>query len=367
MSLIKMLSIGLISVAVLAGCASEKSTTKNTNVQQVDLVESDAKGQSDESNSSAKLDETQALKEVKEAKEAKAEEAKPEVDETQQESQNVEPKEENQTMEENEALYTVPVGYDQPYEGSAYGTLKTITYYSKTTGTERKAKVLLPAGYSEDKKYPVLYLLHGIGGDENEWLYGKPVNIIGNLIHAKEVDEMIVVFPNVRARADDTANPKDIFTLEHFAAFDNFINDLMEDLMPYMEANYPIKRGRENTAIAGLSMGGREALYIGISKPETFGYIGAFCPAIGVFGYSNGNVTEKGLFTEETFTLPKELETVVMIVKGTEDGVVNDEPLKYHNALVKNNVPHIYYETAGGHDFTVWNHGLYHFAKTLFK
>lgn len=270
-------------------------------------------------------------------------------------------------MKSQENLYEVPVGYDKPNVKVQYGKMTEIEYYSSTTQCNRKANVLLPVGYSEEKKYPVLYLLHGIGGDQNEWLYGKPEYVIGNLIASGEAEDMIVVFPNVRARKNDAANPSDIFTLEHFQAFDNFINDLSKDLMPYIEENYSVKTGRENTAIAGLSMGGRESLYIGFSMPETFGYIGAFCPAFGIFGYSNNNVIEEGLFTEDTFTLPKDLKTLVMIVKGKSDGVVRDEPLKYHNALVNNEVDHIYYETEGGHDFSVWGHGLYSFTMRLFK
>lgn len=270
-------------------------------------------------------------------------------------------------MGDKKMQFTVPAGYDKAHMDIKYGTLNPITYYSKTTQTERKAYVFLPDGYTPNKQYPVLYLLHGIGGDENEWLYGGPQYVIGNLIGAKEAQEMIVIFPNVRARADDTESPSDIFTLEHFKAFDNFINDLSNDLMPYMAENYAIKTGRANTAIAGLSMGGRESLYIGFTMAETFGYIGAFCPAFGIFGYTNNNVTEEGLFTQQSFKLPRDLETLVMIVKGKEDGVVRDEPTKYHNALVCNQVPHIYYETSGGHDISVWNQGLYQFVKRIFK
>lgn len=263
--------------------------------------------------------------------------------------------------------YEVPPAYDQARINIEYGAINPIEYYSDSTKTTRKANVLLPAGYDEQKKYPVLYLLHGIGGDENEWLYGKPQYVLGNLVAHQEAKEMIVVMPNVRARVNDEKNPKDVFSLDHYQAFDNFINDLTNDLMPYIEDNYSVEVGRENTAIAGLSMGGREALYIGFTIPETFGYIGAFCPAFGIFEYSNNNVREEGLFTEENFTLPKELETMIMIVKGKKDGVVKDEPIRYHNALVKNNIKHIYYEVDGGHDFNVWNNGLYHFAKRIFK
>ena len=183
---------------------------------------------------------------------------------------------------EKKEKFDVPEGFDTVKEGVTYGELVEITYDSGTTGTTRKANIILPPDYDENKKYPVLYLLHGIGGDHNEWLGAQPVNVISNLVAAGEAVPMITVIPNVRARADDAVNPQDIYTLEHYKAFDNFINDLRDDLMPYIEANYSILKGKENTAIAGLSMGGRETLFVGCSMPETFGYMGAFTPAPGL-------------------------------------------------------------------------------------
>lgn len=259
--------------------------------------------------------------------------------------------------------YNPPADYTKKKTDVTYGTKKSITYDSKTTGVERKAYVVLPNGYSEEKTYPVVYLLHGIGGDQNEWFQGKPMEIVGNLIAAGEADEMIMVFPNIRARADDKASYD--LSVEHFQAFDNFINDLRDDLMPYIESNYPVKKGRENTAVCGLSMGGRETLNIGLKMPDKFKYIGAFEPAIGVLPYD----LEKGLFTEDTMTLPDEYKnnTFIMIVKGQSDGTVGENPLLYHRALEKNGVPHIYYDMPGGHDFKVWNNGLYNFAKRIFS
>lgn len=261
------------------------------------------------------------------------------------------------------AEYNPPTDYTKKKTDVTYGTKSLITYESTTTGTTRKANVVLPNGYTEDKTYPVVYLLHGIGGDHNEWFGGKPTEIVGNLIAAGEADEMIMVFPNIRARANDSAVYD--LSVEHFKAFDNFINDLRDDLMPYIESHYSVKTGRENTAICGLSMGGRETLYIGLNMPETFAYIGAFEPAIGVLPYN----LEEGLFTTDTMTLPEQYKnnTFIMIVKGQSDGVVNDCPLQYHNTLTKNGVPHIYYDMPGGHDFTVWNNGLYNFAKRIFS
>lgn len=269
------------------------------------------------------------------------------------------------TLKPMDTNYDTPAGFDKKDTSlTTYGTLKEIKYDSTTTGTKRRANIILPADYSTDKEYPVLYLLHGIGGNHNEWKDGKPVFVIGNLIAEGKAKDMIVVMPNVRARANDDGNPSDIYSPEHFAAFDNFINDLRDDLMPYLKENYSIAEGRMNTAIAGLSMGGREALYIGLSMPETFGYIGAFEPAPGVLPYAS----EAGLFTEETLKLPDEYNnrTFIMIVKGNQDGTVGDNPLNYHNALTKNGTVHTYYTMDGGHDFTVWKNGLYNFARRIF-
>lgn len=269
--------------------------------------------------------------------------------------------------EKNKELFAVPEGFDIVKEGVAYGELTEITYDSKTTGTTRKANIILPPNYDENKKYPVLYLLHGIGGDHNEWLGAEPVNVLSNLIATGDAVSMIAVIPNVRARANDEVNPQDIYTLGHYKAFDNFINDLRDDLMPYIESNYPVLKGKENTAIAGLSMGGRETLYIGCSMPETFGYMGAFTPAPGLLPYSNFGVSEDGLFSKETLTLPDGSDNFILINAGANDEIVSIWPKTYHETLTGNGVKNTFYITDGGHDFTVWKNGLYNFAKYIFK
>ena len=90
-------------------------------------------------------------------------------------------------------------------------------------------------------------------------------------------------------------------------------------------------------------------------------------PAPGVFAYTNFGVTEAGLFTPETFTLPEGSKNFVMIVEGASDDVVKHHPRSYHEALDKNGVEHVYYITEGGHEFKVWRHGLYNFAKHIFQ
>lgn len=255
-----------------------------------------------------------------------------------------------------------PAGFDQRRDGVTYGTVVFKTYLSTTTKTFRKALVILPPDYTPEKEYPVLYLLHGIGGDHSEWSHGSPEVIIGNLTADGLAPEMIVVQPNVRARSNDAANPSDVYSASHFAAFDNFINDLENDLMPWLAKNYSVAGGRENTAVAGLSMGGREALYIGLSRPEKFGYVGAFCPAPGVLPYH----AEAGLFKPEDFRAEDGLDSYILINAGASDGVVGQWPSTYAQTLSDNGTPVTFYTMPGGHDFTVWKHGLYNFALRVF-
>ena len=262
--------------------------------------------------------------------------------------------------------YQTPEGFDEESEGVNYGELTEIEYFSKTTGVARKCYVYTPPEYDPNVIYPVLYLLHGIGGIHTEWLGGEPNAILSNLIAAGRAAPMIAVMPNVRA-AENDGYPSDVFGPANVEAFDNFINDLRDDLMPFIQQNYPVSDKRRERAIAGLSMGGRESLYIGVSMPDTFGYIGAFSPAPGLLANSDSGFS--GQLTPEEMTLPVEYKnnTLILICSGNQDGVVNDNPLNYHKAFDNNGIRSAYYTIDGGHDFRVWKNGLYYFAKCIFQ
>lgn len=261
--------------------------------------------------------------------------------------------------------YTVPPGFDSRKENVTYGTIQDIEYYSTTTSNNRKAKVIFPPYYDSNKKYPVLYLFHGIGGSENEWLGGNPNEIVNNLVAEGKAKEMIIVIPNIRARHDSIKKEPEFFSVEHFREFDNFLNDMRNDLKPFIEENYPVRKGRDNQAVAGLSMGGRAALHVGINMIEDFAYIGALTPAVGVLPYD----LENGLFKNEDLTLPDKYKknTLILIEKGNKDGVVGDWPDEYSKVLWTNGVNHVYYVTDGGHDFNVWKNGLYNFVRRVFQ
>lgn len=288
---------------------------------------------------------------------------------------------------------SVPDGFMNVNEAVA-GKVETITYDStviKEDGVvQRKAKVILPKDYdpdNTDKKYPVLYMQHGIFGNEDSLTGDNVQNVIWNAIANGDAEEMIAVFPNACANEYGAAVDVDGnringteggFNLTHYAAYNNFLNDLEQCLMPYINENYNTLTERENTAICGFSMGGRVTLHIGFTLQSKFRYIGAFCPAPGIFKHNDNGVNEDGLFMpQETFTLQDEYmdDTLVLIAAGENDGVVKEFPQSYHDALETNQVPHIFYKTrggdskspgTGGHDGTVYKHGLYNFLRRIF-
>jgi len=250
-----------------------------------------------------------------------------------------------------------PPGFDTLRSDIPHGTIDTISYFSKTVGKERRSLIYLPPGYSKKKKYPVLYLLHGIGGDEKEWLNGgSPQIILDNLYAKGTVEPMIVVMPNGRAMKDDRA-VGNIFDSAKVKAFADFEKDLLNDLIPYIQKNYPVYTDREHRAIAGLSMGGGQSLNFGLGNLETFAWIGAFSAA------PNTKIPEQLVPDPD---LARKKISLLFISCGASDGLLIFSQ-RTHEYLQKNHVPHIYYVEPGVHDFKVWKNGLYMFSQLIFK
>lgn len=250
-----------------------------------------------------------------------------------------------------------PIGYDIFREAIPHGTIDSITYKSNTVGTSRKALVYIPPGYSKDKKYPVLYLLHGIGGDEKEWLNGgHPEVILDNLYAEKKIEPMIVVMPNGRAMKDDRP-VGNIFDKEKVEAFAIFEKDLLIDLIPYIEKNYPVIKDREHRAIAGLSMGGGQSLNFGLGNLDKFAWVGGFSSA------PNTKIPEE-LVPDPAKA--KDMLKLLWVSCGDKDGLITFSK-RTHDYLETNKVPHIYYLDHGYHDFNVWKNSLYMFSQLIFK
>jgi len=250
-----------------------------------------------------------------------------------------------------------PQGFDVMRAGIPHGHLDTIAYVSKTVGTKRKAVVYLPPAYDDKTKYPVLYLLHGIGGDELEWLHnGNPQYILDNLYASKAVAPMIVVFPNGRAMTDDRATGN-IMAADKIAAFSNFEGDLLNDLIPFIEGHYSVLTNRKGRAIAGLSMGGGQSLNFGLGNLDKFAWIGGFSSA--------PNTKQPEALIPNVDAARKNIR-LLWVSCGTEDNLlsVSERTAAY---LTKNNISHVYFKAPGKHDFQVWKKDLYNFSQLLFK
>jgi len=240
----------------------------------------------------------------------------------------------------------------------AHGKIDTIVYNSTTVGAQRRALIYTPPGFDKSKKYPVLYLLHGIGGDEKEWFnQGKPNVILDNLYAEKKLVPMIVVLPNGRAMKNDRA-VGNIYDGERVQAFANFEKDLLTDLIPFVEKSYPVLTNSENRAIAGLSMGGGQSLNFGLGNLDYFSWIG---------GFSSAPNTKSPQQLIPDVEKAKASIKLLWVSCGDKDNLINVSK-RTHDFLVENNIPHVYDVIEGGyHDFKVWKLNLYKFSQLIFK
>jgi enterochelin esterase-like enzyme len=248
-----------------------------------------------------------------------------------------------------------PKDFDKKRENISHGKLETIEYDSSTVGIKRRARVYTPPGYAKDQKYPVLYLLHGIGGDENEWPRGgAPDTILDNLYADKNAVPMIIVMPNGRASKDLTARDPIPKQSPAFAAFEK---DLLKDLIPFIEKNYPVKAERGSRAIAGLSMGGGQSLNFGLGNLDTFAWVG---------GFSSAPNTKLPADLIKDPEAAKKLR-LLYVACGDKDGLFRISE-NVHKMLDEKKIPHRWNVIpGGGHDFKVWKSDLFHFARLVFQ
>lgn len=252
-----------------------------------------------------------------------------------------------------------PAGFADADPAVAQGEVVEFGYESAVTKTRRQALVYLPAGYSADRRYPVLYLLHGIGGNQHEWRgYVRATAVLDRLLAQAQAQPMIVVMPNGRARPDDRPPPADqTFTPEHIAAFAAFESDLLQSLIPAVDAKYATLADAGHRAIAGLSMGGGQALNFGLSHPDTFAWVGGFSSA------PNTRPAAELLGDKEAARSQFKL---VYLSCGNRDGLINVSQ-SMHRELKALGVNHVWNVDEYGHDRDSWAENLYHFAQRLFR
>lgn len=241
-------------------------------------------------------------------------------------------------------------------EGISHGTLEMIEYDSKTVGTRRKMQVYTPPGYATDgsKKYPVLYLLHGIGGDETEWQrFASPNVMLDNLIADGKAEPMIIVMPNGRAQKNDRPEGNVFASAPAFAVFER---DLLDDVIPTIESRYSTHTEREHRAIAGLSMGGGQSLNFGLGHLDKFGWVG---------GFSSAPNTKPA---KELLPDPKAAKQLKLLWLscGKKDGLIGISQ-GVHAYLKEHEVPHIWHVADHAHDAPEWKQALFYFVQKVFK
>ncbi len=265
------------------------------------------------------------------------------------------------TADDTAMFAAPPADFEDLRKDIPHGKLDTLYYPSKTVGTIRRIVVYTPPGYSvspgQTEKYPVLYLLHGIGGDDKEWLkYSSPHLILDNLIADKKTVPMIVIFPNGRAMPNDKPEGN-IYDAEKVKAFANFEFDLLNDLIPFVEDHYRVVKGSSGRAIAGFSMGGGQSLDVGLGHPDIFAWIG---------GFSSAPNTKKPQELVPDPAVIREKVKLLYISCGNEDGLIAISR-GLHLWLRENKVPHIYQIQPGKHNIEPWKKDLYHFSQLIFR
>lgn len=248
-----------------------------------------------------------------------------------------------------------PEGIVEKRDDVPRGKLEMIDYESKTVGTTRKMNVYTPPGYSDEKEYPVLYLLHGIGGDETEWQrFATPDVLLDNLIAESKAVPMIVVMPNGRAQKNDRAEGNVMASAPAFAVFEK---DLLGDVIPAIESRYSIAKDRQQRALAGLSMGGGQSLNFGLTHLDTFAWIGGFSSA--------PNTKAPNELIPDAQKAKEQLELLYLSC-GNKDGLIRISQ-RLQRYLKENGIPHVWNVDSYGHDPTHWRNNLYHFAQLVFQ
>ena len=246
-----------------------------------------------------------------------------------------------------------PADFGARRDNIPHGTLEMITYSSRTVGVSRRMQVYTPPGYTAGKKYPVLYLLHGIGGDETEWQHvASPDVLLDNLIADGKAMPMIVVMPNGRAQKNDRAEGDVFASAPAFAVFER---DLLDDVIPAIESRYGTYRDREHRALAGLSMGGGQSLNFGFGHPDLFGWVG---------GFSSAPNTKPPAEIAADIGALKRMK-LIWLSCGTQDGLLRISR-GVHDYLTQHDVPHVWHVTRHGHDAPEWKQSLYYFVQRIF-
>jgi len=239
-----------------------------------------------------------------------------------------------------------------------HGVVSEIEYWSDSLGIKRRAHVYTPPGYMNGSgDYPVLYLVHGAGDSDDSWTsVGHANNILDNLIAAGKAVPMIVVMPNGHTPDRPGGN---------MLANNDFGNDLIKDLMPYVEANFRTRNDPGSRGMAGLSMGGAHTIQNGLTHPELFNWIGIFSMGLGM----GGNMDQVTQYeTANDAALKRDAKDMKLVYYAIgKDDFLYSAVAPTRGIFDKYGIAHVYNESGGGHTWINWRRYLTDFAPRLFK
>ena len=266
-------------------------------------------------------------------------------------------------------------------KGVPHGAIAEVTYKSSALGRDRRMHVYTPPGYQNGRdRYPVFYLLHGAGDNDDSWTtVGRAGFILDNLIAAQKARPMVVVMPAGHASSAQA-------NVVGRSATDDFVNDFVKDVMPYVEKNYRVLTDRPNTAIAGLSMGGMQALEVAIPRLERFAYIGVYSSGL-IGAFPNAGRGGRGAAPAAAPAAPapagpiefEKTNAVKLADANLKKGLrlfwfgtgKEDFLLSTTDATVdlfkRHGFSPVYVQSPGGHTWINWRNYLSEFAPQLFR
>ncbi|MBQ8805635.1 MAG: esterase [Bacteroidaceae bacterium] len=251
-----------------------------------------------------------------------------------------------------------------------HGTVSKVWYHSPSLGIDRRMTVYTPAGYeSSSKRYPVFYLLHGMGGDENAWSeLGRATQILDNLIAQGKAEPMIVVMTNGNAAQEAAPGESSLGytqpSLMQAKTMEGSFEQHFPEVVKFIDKNYRTKANKKNRAIAGLSMGGFHSLHISKHYPDMFDYVGLFSAAI----YPGRNAASP-VYQDMDGKLKAQFAkkpSLYWIGIGKTDFLYRDNE-RFRKQLDSAHHPYEYFENEDGHIWKNWRIYLTEFAPKLFK
>ena len=270
------------------------------------------------------------------------------------------------------SAFIVPGGRADLYtiQDVPHGTVSKVWYESATAGFDRRLSVYTPAGYNPTakKRYPVLYVLHGIGGDEDAWIaQGRAAQILDNLIAQGKAKPMIVVFTNgnisQEAAPGENSTGCTRPTMQLPQTMEGTFETAFPEIVKFIDSNYKTIAKKQSRAICGLSMGGFHTLYISLNYPDMFGYSGMFSAAIGVDDPSVSPIYQN--FDKKLETYFSKKPALLWIGCGDTDFLIQANR-DFVKKLQDNNYPHEYLENDGGHIWRNWRIYFTEFVPKLF-